>query len=247
MRQSVIKRRHQFDPLGPVCAIEYPLPCEGMPIRARKRLDPWLAECVGCCPVEARALLRKRWAELNPSRIGVVTRYFLRCLPCSILVNKDAAWLIVRGRSNKDFKNGREWFLPPPTPLQVVDSALDRFGVEKNEFVRAFFREFAGFREELPDVSGYFYRVQEWLSFGAYVEEFGWRTSNKTSRDWSRAAVIYVSLGGDVLLIDRNTHLAWWDHEIDEIRALFKDFRKLPARWLESIRVNWPFDGHGRA
>ena len=90
--------------------------------------------------------------------------------------------MIVRGRSTRDFRTGREWFLPPPTALEIVDEALGRFGIERNELVRTFFREFAGFREELPDTSGLFFRVQEWLSFSAYVEELGWETSKKASR-----------------------------------------------------------------
>jgi hypothetical protein len=67
MRQTVIERRHQLDPLerpGPVCAIEYPLPCQGMPVRSRKRLDPWLASCIGCSPRDVRSRLKARWSDL---------------------------------------------------------------------------------------------------------------------------------------------------------------------------------------
>jgi hypothetical protein len=164
-----------------------------------------------------------------------IAKFFLNCTPHSILVRKDEAWLIVRSRA------GREWFLPPPTPVGHVDRALNRFGVCKNRFLQAFFCEFAGFREELPDVAGFFFRVEDWSSFKVYVDRLGWEVS-KIPRVWSRAPVVFESLCGDALFLDCEASLVWWDHELDQFRVLYRDFKKLPSHWLKSIRQNYPFD-----
>lgn len=134
-----MERRHAFDPRGPACAIEYPLPCTAMPKNVRQRLDPWLAGRVGHGPEDARVRLKARWSDLRGLGLGPLTGFFLRCTPHSVLVNAQEAWLIVRGRPDNDFKSGREWFLPPPTTVGDVDRALDRFQIGKNPVLKRSF------------------------------------------------------------------------------------------------------------
>src|SRR5690242_8873336 len=109
-----IERRHRFKPHGPACGIEYPLPCQAMPTRVQRRLDRWLAECVGCGPDDVSARLEERWSDLPRLGMGTVAKHFLNCTPHSILVSPHWAWLVVRDRPNEGFEAGREWFLPPP-------------------------------------------------------------------------------------------------------------------------------------
>lgn len=241
-----IKRRHHFDRKGPVVAIEYPLPGDSLSKVRRQRIAPWLTACIGCGPDEVRDRLKQRWADSKGTGIGVITRFFGRMTPYSILVKRDvaqasgdAAWLILRDRSNEDFETGREWFLPPPTPAEVVTEALGRFQIRQGRCLEAFLREFAGFREDLPNVSGFFPHVQDWLSFEHYTKGMGWEPK-KTPRVWAHAAVIYESKCGDVIVLDRTARLAWWDHDDDKFRILFNDFKQFPAHWLKYLRRNYP-------
>lgn len=237
--QGFIERRHGFVRNGPVVAIEYPLPGDSIPKTTRQRIAPWLAACVGCGPDQIRDRLKQRWSDLNGAGIGGVARFFCRYTPYSILANHDAAWLMLRGRPNEDFETGREWFIPPPTPAAAVIEALDRFQIRKGFCLEVFLREFTGFREELPNVSGFFPRVQDWLPFEQYAEAMSWKPQ-KTPRVWALAAVIYESLCGDVIVLDRTARLAWWDHDDDKFRILFENFELFPVHWLKFLRKNYP-------
>lgn len=242
--QGPIKRRYPFQPRGRVRAVEYPLPGLSIPARVRRRLDPWLAQSTGFGSDVVRSRLKDRWSALKGAGMGAVANHFLRFTPQSILVTTDVAWLVLREPPRTDPDSGtewiQEWFLPAPTAASVIDGALARFRIRESRRLRVFLREFAGFREELPNISGYFPHIPDWCSFADYVDEMGWKPS-RMPRIWSRAAVFYVSLNGDVLLLDSAARLAWWDHEMDTFRILLKDFHDFPAHWLRFIRRVYPF------
>jgi hypothetical protein len=167
--------------------------------------------------------------------------FFLRCTPQSILVNDASAWLVVRDRPRPGFESGKEWFLPSPTDPAVVSDALTRFQIRSNRRLSLFLREFAGLRECMPDISGYFPRVQDWLPFEKYVVEMGWGVS-RIPRVWSGAVVFFESLCGDALLLDRAGRLGWWCHELDNhYKVLFRTFDRFPAHYLTYARQPYPF------
>lgn len=161
--------------------MEYPLPGDLIPNRVRQQLDPWLAQCIDCGPGGVRSRLHDRWSELKSVGMGALVGHFLNFTPHSILVDAAGSWLVLRSRE-LDAETGQEWlnewYLPPPTEVSAVDEALSRFQIHNSPVLSSFLREFAGLREELPDVSGYFPRVQDWVPFEKYVAEVGWEMSN---------------------------------------------------------------------
>lgn len=223
-----------------LCALEYPLPGKEIPKSRVRKLHPWLRDFVGKTSKEAAEMIASRWNCLSDRMLIRIRDFFLGFRPKSIIIAKsEAVFMLSRPSWDKTFD--KHWFIAPPPDSRQLRNGLRRFGFEESSLISDFMSAFGGLREEIPDVSGYFPAIYEWIRFDKYLRATWDLCIDPKLALWSSAVVFYISLNGDVVLLRPDQTVGWWDHEVNAVKPLRKSFRGFLQYYGKCIQSDYPF------
>jgi hypothetical protein len=169
----------------------------------------WSRILVGTPPDEVRGKLKERWSSEQWSGLEAFRDMVLEYEPKGLTTFDGAEYLFL-------FHARDALFLPQPPDREAVMETLTGTPFEGNEELATYLSFFGGMKED-PTMAGYFLDpVQEkgLRPLRAMVDDAKDRYGDK----WANAMILFHSLGGDLLCLDREGNVGW--QVMDDIETI---------------------------
>ncbi len=261
MADVIIHRDPWFDDYHDIPpSYEYPLPASGMPKEHQDTVGPWLRRFIGLDEANRHALLEARWeSELN-GPLAPVLRWYLEYEPVSLVVHRNAAWLLCSKRAT-DQRERTLFLIPESSDVNNLRSRLHEHGFH-DELLLRLAVTLGGLREDFPPNAGDFMGDHDEFSMdergGLRLLNEPWQAENVEGfNEWENSLFLYAARNGDSVIVHPSGKVGWWkfgERRIEEYAVDISDFADKYARYLRESwvktdycdqLVHWPFDSYG--
>ncbi len=199
-------------------------------IGADSKFDSWTKELVNLSSEEIKNHLRQRWGKYNAPGWDAFVARLLAYDPYGVTVEEGVPYIVFGSQ------NGPFWVLPPPVNEDLIRQTLSESDFAACEEYIEFLCCFSGLGES-PAQLGEFLDITKWdglLTLGILNED----TKNRHGDDWSRAALVFHSMSGDLLCLRSDGVVAWsvMDNP-DNLNVIGKTFDE-SLMWLSEVMDN---------